>query len=164
MVFSIFRYNVMKHTASKAFALLALLLALLPVSCTQNDGHIGDWFGTWRLEEILVDGQPDADYAHNLIWKFQSDIVSIVEVNDAEHLATSTWGTWSEENGEILRLNFTYSDNDNTNDSSTYSPPAQLHLPAGISNLEIIDLSSGKISLRYVASEATYTYILKKHG
>lgn len=140
-----------------------LAAALILGACTQNDGHIGDWFGTWRLTAIETDGRPDPGYSGNVIWKFHSDIVAIIAVDDAEHDAIPAWGTWSEADG-VLTLNFTYSDADNPNEWDKYTPPASTHIPAGITRLDIVSLSTAGITLKYVAPDATYTYYLKKHG
>ena len=143
--------------------ILLLAATLLLGGCTQNDGNIGDWFGTWRLAEIQIDGQPDESYAGNVVWKFHSDIVSIMTVDDAEHEALPAWGTWSEAEG-VLTLNFTYSDSDNPNEWDKYTPPASTHIPAGITRIDVVKLSTAEIVLKYVATDATYTYFLKKHG
>lgn len=140
-----------------------LAAALLLGACTQNNGQIGPWFGTWRLDRIDIDGNADKAYPGNVIWKFHSDIVAIIAVDDIEHDAIPAWGTWSEENG-VLTLNFTYSDTDNPNQWDKYTPPASTHIPAGISRLDIVSLSTARIILKYVSSDATYTYYLKKHG
>lgn len=145
--------------------LIILVAAILTLpGCTQNDGDIGPWFGTWRLEQILVDGADDEAYNHDIIWKFQSDVISMVVVDDATHTAASTWGTWSEADN-TLTLNFSYSDTANPAGSFKYSPPAATHLPPGISRLSIISLSKGEITLGYIDQQGvTYTYKLAKHG
>ena len=38
-------------------------MAMLAMSgCVQNNGHIGHWFGQWKVERVTIDGQDDADY------------------------------------------------------------------------------------------------------
>ncbi len=46
----------------------------MSVSCTHNDGDIGDWFGHWKLNEIVVDGTVDANYEHNMFFSFQNSV------------------------------------------------------------------------------------------
>lgn len=148
----------------KRFSYILLLAAALMLGgCTRNNGHIGAWFGTWRLTAIDIDGQPDEAYPGNVVWKFHSDIVSIMTVDDIEHEAIPAWGTWSEADG-ALTLNFSYSDDANPNEWDKYTPPASTHIPAGITQFDILKLSTAEIILKYVAPDATYTYFLKKHG
>ena len=37
-------------------AAIALLLVIVATACTHNDGDIGPWFGLWRVERLIVDG------------------------------------------------------------------------------------------------------------
>ena len=44
-------------------AFIPLLIIMLLISgCTQNNGEIDPWFGTWRLESLTCDGEPADDY------------------------------------------------------------------------------------------------------
>lgn len=125
------------------------------VSCVQNDGRIGDWFGTWRLESITIDGTPAPDYAPPyLIWKFQSSVIQILQPDDVEHTAGYCIGTW-EQVDKDLRLNFTWH----------IGTPPDVTLLAPESNLEILKLTGGEIHLRYITSDGrTVLYVLKKWG
>lgn len=144
--------------------LLFLTVILSTPGCTQNDGDIGPWFGTWRLEQILVNGTPDSGYNRDILWKFQADVISMVAVNDVTHTVISSWGTWTHTDN-TLTLNFTYSDTDNPAGSYKYTPPTATHLPAAISRLQVVSLSKGEIVLEYVSEQnINYTYKLAKHG
>ncbi len=150
---------------NKLISILLFVAAIVTTpGCTQNDGDIGPWFGTWRLEQILVDGTPDSSYGRDIIWKFQADVISMVVVDDATHSAISSWGTWSHTD-RTLTLDFTYSDTANPAGSYKYAPPAATHLPAAVSRLRVIKLSKGEIVLEYVSEHnINYTYKLTKHG
>lgn len=144
--------------------LLFLTVIISTPGCTQNDGDIGPWFGTWRLEQILVNGTPDSGYNRDILWKFQADVISMVAVNDVTHTVISSWGTWTHTDN-TLTLNFTYSDTDNPAGSYKYTPPTATHLPAAISRLQVVSLSKGEIVLEYVSEQnINYTYKLAKHG
>ncbi|MDE7136394.1 MAG: lipocalin-like domain-containing protein [Muribaculaceae bacterium] len=144
--------------------LLFLAVIISTPGCTQNDGDIGPWFGTWRLEQIIIDGTPDNDYNRDIIWKFQADVISMVVVNDVTHTAISSWGTWTHTDN-TLTLNFTYSDTDNPAGSYKYAPPAATYLPPAISLLQVVSLSKGEIVLEYVSEQnINYIYKLAKHG
>lgn len=150
-------------TLIRLFLLIAI--AALPQACVHNDGNIGDWFGTWRLESIKINGTPDAGYNQYIIWKFQSDMVLMVEADDVLHEKDEHFGTWRQE-GDILELNYSYNNEGSTVQAPTYTPPASTHLPAGISVLSIIKLSKGEIQLLYTSPETgdEYFYTLKKWG
>lgn len=143
--------------------LLAITCSL--ASCTHNNGDIGHWFGTWKLEKIEVDGVPQEDYKGNIIWKFQSDIVWMGVVNDAEHTVTNSFGTWTCFE-DILTLNFSYSDNNFPNPGTgQYAPPAQTLIPSGITEMTVLQLSSSRIKLLYKRSDGSaVTYSLSRWG
>ncbi len=65
----------MKKTGiSLTFAVCALILSLLS-SCRMNNGDIGDFFGTWYMESMTVDGEPNPELPHErLFWSFQLTI------------------------------------------------------------------------------------------
>lgn len=150
---------------NKIIYIIISLFCFAGAGCTHNNGDIGDWFGTWRLESITVDGHNDAGYGQNIIWKFQSNIISIVVVDDVEHTANCSYGTWSEWDG-VLTLKFIYTDNNfPTPGTGHYAPPSAMHLPSGVSELAIEHLSASSISLRYAASDGSVIeYKLIKWG
>ena len=149
----------MRHinpTLRRITAIMALaIVLLLPTSCTHNNGDIGPWFGTWRLESITINGEPDKDYAPPyLIWKFQSSIVQILAPDDVNHTAPGGTGTWSCED-DILHLDFTWG----LGHEGTIS-----HLPLKC-RLTVLRLTGREIELRYDSPEGdSYIYKLKKWG
>lgn len=143
--------------------ILTLTTLLLTLSgCTRHNGDIGPYFGTWHVEKIEADGKEDDEYNDNLFFKFQSDVICMVVVNDAAHTRNEYWGTWSED-GNVLTLTYTYSDDKTQPGHSQYAPPAISHLPAGVSKLDIVRLKGDEMQLKYVSpNEITYKYYLKK--
>lgn len=143
------------------------MVALVALNgCTHNNGDIGDLFGTWKLEEITVDGQADGAYGDNIVWKFQSSIIEMQQVNEALHETLNSFGTWSRPQDGVMRLDFTHTDNDNPEPGSLgYSPLPATHLPAGcVINLDVLQLNGSKMRLRYIdeASAEVYEYYFKK--
>lgn len=136
-------------------SVVAIAMLAATAGCTRNNGDIGDWFGTWRVESITVDGEPDGAYAPPyMIWKFQSSIIQIMVPDDAEHSAPSATGSWHEESGKLY-LDFTW-------DLGT--PGDISHLPQKC-ELTILKLSGSKIELQYNSPDGkTYIYYLKKWG
>ena len=135
---------------------LAVMPCMVMSGCTQDGGHIGPWFGEGLMTEVDVDGCRDQSYDADTYWYFQSDIIVI----------GSGYGTWtSSDDDNTLTVRFDDSDDDNARGSSLYSPDPATHLPLGVSNLEILQLSSSDIVLRYIDPAdppVTYTYHLKK--
>ena len=122
-------------------------------SCTHNNGDIGPYFGTWKLLSISVDGVEDVDYAGNVFWKFQNEVVCMVRVNESAHTANECWGTWKEI-GNVMQLNHTHWDDNHKQGSFYYSPLPETHLPANsISDLEIVSLSGSSMQLKYVTDD-----------
>ncbi len=140
--------------------ILICLFPLLFWGCTQNNGHIGVNFGMWKLEELTIDGEPDADYPDNVVWKFQSSILAMVRISD-HHEVFECYGTWSEsDNGKQLYLDFSYHDNSGT---WKYVPLSETYLPEGLSTLDILSRSKSKMHLRYIDPDGTsYEYRLEK--
>lgn len=141
---------------------LSIIVGAIACACTRNNGDIGDWFGTWKMESMIIDdGAVDAGYDDNIIWKFQSDIISIVQVDDTEHDAMATYGRWAQIDDRLL-LNFSFSDN---NGVDQYTPPAVTRIPRGESTMSIIELSRSHIRLLYKTYDNhTIVYTLNKWG
>lgn len=159
--------DVLKFLSS--VCLLAFMAVVLP-GCTRNNGDIGNWFGTWQMTEVAADGEPQHSYERNIFWKFQNDIIVLVKVqtSEGEHSRDDRWGTW-EETGDRLLLDFTYSDDEYSEEDGgkgygRYAPFPELHIPYGeVSTLIIESRSGNRMKLRYVASDnVEYTYTLKK--
>lgn len=98
-----------------------LLLLLLCMGCTQNNGDIGELYGFWRLTE---EGGSTAD--EEILWAFQNDILEIT-VNGPHQSATKTYGTYTD-NGDAMRIDFTHW-KEMGDRGYLYQMPAQLGLP-----------------------------------
>ncbi|MBQ3605519.1 MAG: lipocalin-like domain-containing protein [Muribaculaceae bacterium] len=143
-----------------------IIIALSFNACTHNNGDIGDTFGTWKLQSITIDGETDANYQSNVLWKFQASIVSMVRVDDTTHNHFESWGTWEyADNDTRLLMNFTHTDNDNANPGSAkYSPLPETHLPGGTTfHLDVMTLNGKEMTLRYTSPDGKeYLYKFKK--
>lgn len=149
---------------------LAVMVMMWCVSCTRNNGDIGNWFGTWQLMQISADGTPDTDYEKNIFWKFQNNIICMVRVvtDYGDNTRYQRWGTWEESDG-VLLLNFTYSDDSNSqekgeNGSGIYVPYTETHLSYGeVSVLRIVREKGSELWLEYEGEDGVkYEYYLKK--
>ena len=154
------------NIATRIIALLFIALSLN--ACTHNNGDIGALFGTWKLESITADNEIDSVYAEadNIIWKFQSSVMSMIRANDSTHNRLETWGSWSYANDDTqLLLDFTHTDSYNPKPGSTkYSPLPELHMPkASTFYVDIIKLNGKEMTLRYNATDGKeYIYKFKK--
>ena len=69
--------------------LLILIIGLLQLGCTRNNGDIGDLFGTWRLDTLTEDGK-ELDLYGGMTkvytWAFQSHIIRVQDIrNNMDH-------------------------------------------------------------------------------
>jgi lipoprotein len=136
----------------KKLTIIFAFMAMLTMSgCVQNNGHIGHWFGQWKVERVTIDGQDDADYDGGVFFCFQGAVFGV---------RTSTggmwYGRWEENDKGMVDVVF------NTDESAV--PPAYLHMH--LDEKMVFRLVSHKDSdkvLEYVGPDGkTYTYYLKK--
>lgn len=148
--------------------LFFLGLSVTLSSCTQPDGYIGKWFGSWYLYEILIDGEVDKEYADSqgtytnseITISFQGKIFDFAYVGSLELI-----GSW-EYSGNILILDASYNAGSGAGHSDRFTPfPRSLHFPEGqeVVQVEVSSLQSGSMQWRYISPEGiTYTYNFKK--
>ncbi|MGM9803107.1 MAG: hypothetical protein ACI308_02915 [Muribaculaceae bacterium] len=84
---------------------IMLLAVMMAASCTTNNGDIGPWFGTWRVNELQCDGVAQPDYQGNLFIKFQNTVVQLVLTGD-NHTAANSYGTWQDHGEGTMTLTF----------------------------------------------------------
>ena len=131
----------MKTDELKTFRLacFAAVVAALLSGCTRNNGDIGDWFGTWQMTELAVDGEPLPSYQDDIFWKFQNNVIELIKVQTGlgEHGYDGRWGTW-EEDGDRLLLRFDYADDKYPEETGAagkgiYAPFPELHIRSELS-------------------------------
>lgn len=135
------------------------MLALLTGagSCTQNDGMIGTWFGTWALDEIQIDGVTDADYAEgSTFFSFHSSVVRVCRMAD-EVTLEDRYGTWESKDG-YLTLDFSYYDDNEAPGTSRYASPEWIYITEPVTRLQMEVKTSRRMTLHH----GVYTYILRK--
>lgn len=121
----------------KRFLFISLLVVVL-CGCTQNDGHIGPWFGSWHLESMLIDGETDDTYADlqaedkmQVMVSFQGKVFNMGYIGGSE-----IYGSWSYA-GETLTLVANYNAGSGYNSPNFNPYPIVMHFPRGIEQLEI---------------------------
>lgn len=140
------------------------MLMVILAGCTRNNGDIGKWFGKWQLQEMTIDGEPDATIAQGqYFWDFQNDIIRIdcVAPNGYDHEVYYCIGTWNQSSDNALTLDFSHTD-----DSGVFHRPfGILHFPSDKPfTLTILSESGKECTLKRVdeASATEFTYHLRK--
>lgn len=119
--------------------LFLIITAIAVGSCTHLDGDIGDWFGSWHLEEMLINGEIDEEYAENqktdhrqVMVSFQGKIFNMAYIGNRE-----IYGTWNYA-GEVLTLVANYNAGSGYEAPDDFDPfPVVLHFPGDVEQVEI---------------------------
>ena len=61
---------------------MAMVLLSAAISCTTNNGNIGEWMGRWKLTEIECNGSVVNDYEGNMFFAFQSTVFEVRKVGE----------------------------------------------------------------------------------
>ena len=82
--------------------ILTFVAMLMLGSCLQNNGHIGHWFGQWKVERITIDGTDDPDYNGNYFFCFQSGVFGVRTSS-----GSMTYARWKEdEQTGLINISF----------------------------------------------------------
>lgn len=60
---------------------IALFCSFLIGGCFHNDGYIGVYFGSWLIEKIEIDGEPDPGYKGHTMISFQSALFDLTDLD-----------------------------------------------------------------------------------
>lgn len=135
----------------KLTIIFAFVTMLAMSGCVQNNGHIGHWFGQWKVERVTIDGKDDAGYDGDVFFCFQGAVFGVRTSSGG-----MWYGRWEEKDKGIVSVVF------NTDESAV--PPAYLnvHLEKQMVFRLVSHKGSDKV-LEYVGPDGkTYTYYLKK--
>lgn len=148
------------ETIKPIILLLVAGISAVFIGCTHNDGDIGPFFGTWKLESVTIDGTEDSAYReHNIFWQFQSSVFCMRRVY-SNHNQENSWATWYDADGFLY---VDYSHSDDSDNTGRYTPFAEMHFESGLNRLEIKSLSRRKMRLEMVSPSGTVCrYTLKK--
>lgn len=128
------------------YTLSLALLLITALSCTHNNGDIGNQFGQWKLVTMTRAGVDDADYKGNIFWSFQNTTIEIKEVA-ANHEVWQTFGNYRLEDATLF---LSFPDEDRP-------PRPVLGLPREC-ELQVVRLKGGEMVLYYPENETTYTF------
>ena len=105
--------------------ILIILAAVLTSAC-QNNGDIGDLFGSWRVDSYTIDGQLQEGRPTQTVFSFQSITVNVSLITDEYGGAWQRFGTWTETDSEFI-FDFTHHDNNNAPGTGMYQAPEWLN-------------------------------------
>lgn len=106
-----------------------MLVAVAFCGCRMNNGDIGDFFGSWLLYSITIDGQEAEGFdTESTYWEFQNNIIEISRV-DSHYQKWGRWGTWVDD-GDRLLLDYTHGDEDYAPGTDIYKAPEWLYFPS----------------------------------
>lgn len=152
----------MKHIKQ---IILYITLLFVSAACTTNNGDIGLYYGSWALDEVLIDGVADAawnDDGRWTTWSFQNNVIGVTRVNEHQEFEIC-WGTWSEENGKLL-LDYRHHDDNYAAGTGQYRAPYWIYMTTNqVTELDITSQTSKAMTLNTVDSSGRkITYILRK--
>ena len=133
------------------YSLISAMVAVVIATsgCSHYGGETGLWGGTWHLKEIITGDRVNVDYIGNVFWKFQDDVVDIVETDDEMHERKDHYGTWSaSDDNRVLTLDFSHSSDRFPAGSEDYVPPKVTGLKGGVTRLEVERLTSREMVVK----------------
>lgn len=140
-------------------SLLIGFALLLTVGCTQNNGNIGIWFGTWQVTQIAVDGEPQKDYDNNMFFKFQANVCDIITVLP-HNVYYQHFAEFTEVDSKTIIVDFSHTDEWNPVE---FDAPLSSFLENGKNILKVTKHNNRKLTLTLQTAEgSTVTYSLKK--
>lgn len=137
------------------------IMALFSTSCTQNNGHIGFWFGTWQCSEISVDGERQSGYTGNMFFKFQTNVCDIVIVSTHNDFTQYFCEFKRQDNGTII-LDCGHTSGTDSFHDYDFDMPSGLPFIKGENILRYDKINSRKVKLTYDNDGKTYIFTLKK--
>lgn len=106
-----------------------MLVAVAFCGCRMNNGDIGDFFGSWLLYSMTIDGNEAENFdTESTYWEFQNNIIEISRV-DSHYQKWGRWGTWVDD-GDRLLLDYTHGDEDYAPGTDIYQASEWLYFPS----------------------------------
>ncbi len=137
--------------------IISLLSVIMLSGCMHNNGDIGNYFGTWKVSTINVDGVDDPEYKENIFFQFQSDVFRLVQ-NRTQNDITEYFGTWSEtDNIMVLKLNYKVNP-----ESEVYQIPPITRLIKGDNIIAVKHERNNRMIWTFSSDGQTIIYTLKK--
>lgn len=130
-------------------------------SCMQWNGDIGEWFGSWHLESIYIDGKLDESYKSNVMISFQGKIINFGYLETGAIL-----GSW-EYNHSTLTLIAGYQAGSGASMPQLFDPfPVCMYFTPDedVVQVNVSDMNKHKMQWQYVDAQGrVITYNFKKY-
>ncbi|MBD5182618.1 MAG: lipocalin family protein [Bacteroidales bacterium] len=143
-------------------AITFIILCVLTLSCSQNNGHIGPIFGSWSLIEMTSGGHALEIAGNGTVFGFQDEVVQITHILNSYGDFTKNFGNFKIE-GTILTLQFEAGLSGD--EGYQYTAPYWMHFPEDGTpiRLDIKEIGAKTMIWEYVATNGiTYNYKFKK--
>ncbi len=137
------------------------IVALISTSCSQNDGNIGFWFGTWQCSEISIDGEGQSGYTGNMFFKFQTGICDIVVVSSHNDFTQYFCEFKPQDNGTVI-LDCGHTAGTDSFHDYDFDLPDGLPFVKGDNIFKYDRINSRKVRLTFDNDGKTYIFTLKK--
>lgn len=154
----------------KIAIVFAAIVAIVLGGC-QNNGDIGRLFGSWRLDQYLVNGEQVTEVSaygetvpvKNIVFSFQSSVIKITTNLDDYLSYYSAFGSWKEE-GDQFTIDFTHVDANTEAGNGQYQAPKWIGLISDVPMvMAVSDSKSKSFTLTWDAPDGTVkTYKLSK--
>lgn len=140
---------------------LIVVAALFILSGCQNDGYLGNIFGTWRVDSFTKNGElVENENVQLTTFSFQNSVVNAVMLTDEYHDAYIRFGSWERSDGQIT-LDFTHHDDNQPQGTGTYQAPEWLDMTSE-APMEMTCSSEDDRQMTWIwASEEGNTYVYK---
>lgn len=142
----------------RKFCFVIRMLVILSIcGCTQNNGYIGDIFGSWALMEVKADGIP-LDLEKETVFSFQNKVVRIMKVSDNPFERDAKYGNFSISD-DVLTLKF-QTELSPDGDGNQFLMPGWVYFPEGEMPLvfEVRTLNGSRMELAIDNRGETYVY------
>ncbi len=147
----------------KRLTLIFILALSICLGGCQNNGDIGDWFGSWRVDSYMLNGLEQEGLAKATTFGFQSEVVVVTVVIDDYQTEYQRYGTWQELD-DTFTLHFNHQDATTNPATDIYAAPEWLGMYSDkpmIMTLQRHD--SRNVTLTWLGPDgATRTYKLHK--
>lgn len=140
----------------KIVMMFALLAVMALAGCTQNNGHIGHWFGQWKVERVTIDGVDNSDYRGDVFFCFQGGVFGVRTASGGMY-----YGIWRETNTDDV-IDITMNTEVDQSQLPSYDN-LHIYVEKAMTFRLLSHKGSNKV-LEYVRPDDghTYTYYLKK--
>lgn len=142
------------------YAVISVLVLLLPGGCTQYNGHIGPIFGSWALVGITQDGV-ELEMEDETVLSFQNAVVHVVKLDNPPYSEINRYGNFTLSDDV---LTFKFAAEPTPSGSHMYMTPDWLYFPLDGRpiELDVKKLKGSEMVLVLHSADGIFEYSFKK--